>query len=186
MRETLLNNLNALIQMLSSEHGAFMTLVFIGSFFVVMVLFKNGFSFLGTLMIVFIRNYVVRDIRNIIYKKVVDLPIGFFTEERKGDIIARVTGDVAEIEYSIMTSLDMFFKNPIIIIITVTAMIFMSWQLTLFVFLLFPIAGSLIGIVGKRLKKASLHMQNKMGRFFPSWKKPWGDCALSKPSTPNR
>jgi ATP-binding cassette, subfamily B, bacterial MsbA len=166
LRATLMNNLNAFIQQLNSDQGVFLTLVLIGSFFVIMVLFKTGFNFLGTLMIVFIRNYVVRDIRNLIYKKVVDLPIGFFTEERKGDIIARVTGDVVEIESSIMTSLDMFFKNPIIIIITVTAMIFMSWQLTLFVFILFPVAGALIGIIGKQLKKASLSMQNRMGEIL--------------------
>jgi subfamily B ATP-binding cassette protein MsbA len=183
IREVLLNNLNALIQQISSEHGAFIVLVFIGSFFVIMVLFKTGFNFLATLMIVFIRNYVVRDIRNIIYRKVVDLPIGFFTEERKGDIISRVTGDVAEIEYSIMTSLDMFFKNPIIIVITVTVMIFMSWQLTLFVFIFFPIAGSLLGIIGKRLKKASLNMQNKMGEILSAVEETLGGLRIIKAFT---
>jgi subfamily B ATP-binding cassette protein MsbA len=166
LKAVLINNMNALIQQLSATHNPFTILLFIGIFFIIMVLFKTGFNYLATLMMVFIRNFVVRDIRNIIYKKVVDLPIGFFSEERKGDIIARVTGDVAEIEYSIMTSLDMFFKNPIIIIITVIAMVFMSWQLTLFVFVLFPVAGSLIGIIGKRLKKASLQMQNKMGEIL--------------------
>lgn len=183
MRATLMNNLNAFIQQLSTDNGAFMTLVFIGTFFVVMVLFKTGFSFLGTLMIVFIRNYVVRDIRNLIYQKVVDLPIGFFTEERKGDIMARVTGDVSEIEYSIMTSLDMFFKNPIIIIITITAMIFMSWQLTLFVFVLFPVAGALIGIIGKRLKKSSLSMQNRMGEILSVVEETLGGLRIIKAFT---
>jgi ATP-binding cassette, subfamily B, bacterial MsbA len=166
LKSELINNLNALIQQLSNAHSPVMVLLFIGVFFVVMVLFKTGFTYLATLMMVYIRNYVVRDIRNIIYRKVVDLPIGFFTQERKGDIMARTTGDVSEIEYSIMSSLDMFFKNPIIIIITVGFMVFMSWQLTLFVFILFPVAGSLIGIIGKRLKRASMRLQNKMGEIL--------------------
>ena len=156
LREALVNNLYASVQQLSTIHGTFKTLVFIGLFFILMVLFKTGFHYLASLTMVFIRNHVVRDIRNLMYRKVVDLPIGFFTEERKGDIISRITGDVTEIENSVMTSLDMFFKNPIIIIITVVAMIFMSWQLTIFVFILFPIAGSLIGIIGKKLRQASL------------------------------
>jgi ATP-binding cassette, subfamily B, bacterial MsbA len=183
LRITLLNNMNAFIQQLSSDHGALTTLVFIGTFFVVMVMFKTGFNFLGTLMMVFIRNYVVRDIRNLIYRKVVDLPIGFFTEERKGDIMARVTGDVSEVEYSIMTSLDMFFKNPIIIIITVIAMIALSWQLTLFVFVLFPIAGGLIGIIGKRLKRSSLGMQNKMGEILSAVEETLGGLRIIKAFT---
>lgn len=166
VRETLVNNLYAFVQQISTDLGAFKVLVFIGIFYILMVLFKTGFHYLASLTMVFIRNHVVRDIRNMLYLKVVDLPIGFFTEERKGDIIARITGDVTAIENSIMTSLDMFFKNPIIIIITVTFMIFMSWQLTIFVFVLFPVTGALIGIIGKKLRQASFRAQTQMGAIL--------------------
>ena len=180
LREALVNNLYASVQQLSTIHGTFKTLVFIGLFFILMVLFKTGFHYLASLTMVFIRNHVVRDIRNLMYRKVVDLPIGFFTEERKGDIISRITGDVTEIENSVMTSLDMFFKNPIIIIITVVAMIFMSWQLTIFVFILFPIAGSLIGIIGKKLRQASLKAQNKMGVILSTIEETLGGLRIIK------
>jgi subfamily B ATP-binding cassette protein MsbA len=180
LRDTLVNNLYALVQNLSADYGALKTLIFIGMFFIFMVLFKTGFNYLGSLMMVYIRNYVVRDVRNLLYSKVVALPIGFFTEERKGDIIARITGDVTEIENSIMTSLDMFFKNPIIIIITVTAMIFMSWQLTVFVFVLFPVAGALIGIIGKRLRQASLKSQTKMGEILSTIEETLGGLRIIK------
>ena len=180
LREALVNNLYASVQQLSTVHGTLKTLVFIGLFFILMVLFKTGFHYLASLTMVFIRNHVVRDIRNLMYRKVVDLPIGFFTEERKGDIIARITGDVTEIESSVMTSLDMFFKNPIIIIITVVAMIFMSWQLTIFVFVLFPVAGSLIGIIGKKLRQASFKAQTKMGVILSTIEETLGGLRIVK------
>ena len=180
LRETLVNNLYAFVQQFSADYGALRMLIFIGLFFILMVLFKTGFHYMASLTMVFIRNHVVRDIRNMMYKKVVDLPIGFFTEERKGDIIARITGDVTEIENSIMTSLDMFFKNPIIIIITVSAMVFMSWQLTIFVFVLFPAAGALIGIIGKKLRQASLKAQTKMGMILSTIEETLGGLRIIK------
>ncbi len=180
LRDALVNNLYAFVQELSAHHGTLKTLAFIGLFFTLMVLFKTGFHYLASLTMVFIRNFVVRDIRNILYRKVVDLPIGFFTEERKGDIIARITGDVTEVESSIMTSLDMFFKNPIIIIITVVAMIFMSWQLTIFVFILFPLAGALIGIIGKKLRQASFKAQTKMGVILSTIEETLGGLRIVK------
>jgi len=180
LRDILVNNLYALVQNLSADYGALKTLMFIGLFFIFMVLFKTVFSYLGSLTMVYIRNFVVRDIRNLLFSKVVALPIGFFTEERKGDIIARITGDVTEIENSIMTSLDMFFKNPIIIIITVTAMIFMSWQLTIFVFILFPAAGALIGIIGKKLRQASFRSQTKMGEILSTIEETLGGLRIIK------
>jgi subfamily B ATP-binding cassette protein MsbA len=118
---------------------------------------------LGSYHIIDIRNGVVRDMREQIYSKIVSLPIPFFTEEKKGDIIARSTGDVQEVENSIMNSLDMFLKNPILIIVALVAMIIMSPQMTLFVFILLPIAGGIIGRIGKSLKKKSRLGQNKMG-----------------------
>ena len=110
-----------------------------------------------------IRTGVVRDIRNQINSKITKLPLGFFSEERKGDIIARISGDVNEIESSIMSSLDMLFKNPILIIIYLVGMIAISWQLTLFVFILLPIAGYIMGQVGKKLKRQSFEGQQKWG-----------------------
>jgi len=180
LRTVAINNFYAYIQYLSDTYAPFKTLVFVAVFFIIMVLLKTGFHYLSSLTMVAIRNNVVRDIRNMLYKKVLSLPIGFFTEERKGDIIARMTGDVAEIESSVLTSLDMFFKNPIIIIFTVATMIFVSWQLTLFVFILFPVAGALIGIIGKKLKQASLRSQNQMGTILSTIEESLGGLRVIK------
>ena len=106
---------------------------------------------------------IVRDIRNSMYEKILRLPIGFFTGERKGDVMARMSGDVAEIEASVMASLDMLFKNPVMIIVCLSTMIFISWQLTLFVLILLPLAGLMMGEVGKRLKRKSFEAQEKWG-----------------------
>ncbi len=179
-KDDIMNNLYAFIGNLSKTYGEVSTLIYIGLFLILMVLFKTGFTFLASFSMVKIRNNVVRDIRNKMYKKIVHLPIGFFSEERKGDIIARVTGDVTEIEHSVMTSLDMFFKNPIIIVITIIAMVFMSWQLTLFVFILFPIAGAIIGFIGKSLKKSSLKGQNKMGEILSTIEESLGGLRIIK------
>jgi ATP-binding cassette, subfamily B, bacterial MsbA len=130
-------------------------LVFIGIFIILTVFLKVGFYYLGNYIIVLIRNGVVRDIRSQIYRKILGLPLGFFSDERKGDIMARMTGDVAEVENSIMNSLDMMIKNPILILVSVAVMVYMSWSLTLFVFVMFPIAGYIIGRIGKSLKKES-------------------------------
>ena len=113
-----------------------------------------------------IRTGVVRDIRNRINRKITELPLGFFSEERKGDIIARVSGDVNEIETSIMSSLDMLFKNPILILIYLLSMFLISWQLTLFVLALLPVAGYVMGLIGKKLKKKSLLGQNQWGALM--------------------
>lgn len=141
-------------------------LVYIGIFLMIMVFLKVLFTYLALYMIVPLRNGVVRDIRNQIYRKILELPIGFFSEERKGDIIARMTGDVQEIDNSIMSSLEMLLKDPLIILISLAFMIYMSWSLTLFVFLLLPVVGYLIGKVGKSLKKPSMRGQNKMGELL--------------------
>lgn len=138
-------------------------LIFIGIFIVITVFLKVGFQYLANYMIVVIRNGVVRDIRSKIYRKILKLQLGFFSDERKGDIMARMTGDVTEVENSIMNSLEMMIKNPILILVSLGVMIYMSWSLTLFVFVLFPIAGYIIGRIGKSLKKESRKGQNKMG-----------------------
>jgi len=141
-------------------------LVLIGIFIIITVFLKVAFYFLANYMIVLIRNGVVRDIRSKIYRKIMNLQLGFFSDERKGDIIARMTGDVTEVENSIMNSLDMMIKNPILILVSVLVMVYMSWSLTLFVFLTFPVAGYLIGMIGKSLKKESRKGQEKMGQIL--------------------
>src|SRR5512145_1453594 len=165
-KDALINNVYSLITRISETQGGTITLIYIGIFLVLMVFFKVGFTYLANYNIVFLRNYVIRDIRNVIFNKTVSLPIGFFTEEHKGDIMSRVTGDVQEVEASIMNSLDMILKNPVIILVAVVIMIVMSWQLTLFVFVLFPIVAVIIGRIGKTLKKRSLAGQNKMGELL--------------------
>ncbi|KOH45762.1 ABC transporter ATP-binding protein [Sunxiuqinia dokdonensis] len=138
-------------------------LIYIGIFIIIMVFLKVGFTYLASFVMVYLRNGVVRDIRAQMYRKILQLPLGFFSDERKGDIMARMTGDVQEVENSVMNSLEMLFKNPVIIIISLLAMLYMSWSLTLFVFVLLPIAGYIIGRVGRSLKKTSLKGQDKMG-----------------------
>jgi subfamily B ATP-binding cassette protein MsbA len=164
--EILEHNLYAYITKISESHSAVLVLVYIGIFLIFMVFLKVSFTYLASFYIVYIRNGVVRDIRNQINKKILNLPIGFFTEEKKGDIISRMTGDVQELEVSVMNSLDMLFKNPMIILLSIITMVIMSWKLTLFVLLLFPISGTIIGRIGKSLKKRSLAGQNKMGELL--------------------
>ncbi len=164
--ESIKNNIMYQLSNIIVKFGNEKALIYIGVFLVIMVFFKVLFTYLALYVLVPLRNGVVRDIRNQIYLKILELPIGFFSEERKGDIIARMTGDVQEIDNSIMSSLEMLLKDPLLIIVSLGAMIYMSWSLTLFVFLLLPVVGYLIGKVGKSLKKPSMHGQNKMGELL--------------------
>ncbi len=157
---------NYLISQIIQKFSHEKALIFIGIFIVITVFLKTGFYYLANYMIVAIRNGVVRDIRSKIYRKILKLPLSFFSDERKGDIIARMTGDVTEVENSIMDSLDMMIKNPILILVSIIVMIYMSWSLTLFVLIMFPIAGYIIGRIGKSLKKESRKGQNKMGEIL--------------------
>jgi subfamily B ATP-binding cassette protein MsbA len=184
--EAVQNNIFYYITQISNTKGASVALVYIGLFLVLMVMFKTGFAYLASFSMVNIRNNVVRDIRQRIFRKIISLPLSFFSNERKGDVIARMTGDVGEIEVSIMNSLDMFFKNPIIIIISITTMLFMSVPLTLFVFILFPLAGTLIGRIGKSLKKRSKKGQNKMGEILSSIEETLGGLRIIKAFTAER
>ena len=160
---SLTENANYYISFIIQKYNYEKALIFIGLFIVVTVFLKVAFYYLANYMIVVIRNGVVRDIRSLIYRKILQLPLGFFSDERKGDIMARMTGDVTEVENSIMNSLDMMIKNPILILVSVVVMIYMSWSLTLFVLIMFPIAGYIIGKIGESLKKESMKGQNKMG-----------------------
>lgn len=160
------NNLYYYITTFKLEHGAGLTLLYIGIFTIVTTMLKVGFYYLGAYQAVYIRNGVVKDIREQIYNKILRLALPFFSEERKGDIISRITGDVTEVENSIMSSLDMFLKNPVIIVVLLVSMLLMSPTMTLFIFLVLPIAGFAIGRVGKSLKKVSRQGQDKMGMIL--------------------
>ncbi len=155
----LMNNLNFLVNGLIAKYGQTTTLLFIGLFLAVTTAMKTGAYFLSSATIIPIRTGVVRDIRNQLYRKITSLPLGFFSEERKGDIIARMSGDVQEVESSIMSSLDMLFKNPILIIIYFSTLLFVSWQLTLFTIVFVPIFGWFMGLVGRKLKRRSMEAQ---------------------------
>ena len=160
LKEVLANNADYYVTQLIANVGATTTLLLIGLFLAFTTFLKTGAYFLSSATIIPIRTGVVRDIRNQLYHKITSLPIGFFSEERKGDIIARMTGDVGEIESSIMSSLDMLFKNPILIIAYFTALIFISWQLTLFTLVFVPIFGWFMGYVGRKLKRKSIAAQS--------------------------
>jgi len=157
--EIVSNNANHLVQEMIMSWGPTTTMLVIGLFLAVATFLKTGAYFLSSATIVPIRTGVVRDIRNQLYQKINTLPLGFFSEERKGDIIARMSGDVQEIENSIMASLDMLFKNPILIISYFAALLVVSWQLTLFTLFFVPVFGWFMGFVGKKLKAKSIKAQ---------------------------
>ena len=159
IQEVLMNNMNYYVNGLIDQFGQTTTLLFIGLFLAVMTFLKTGAYFLSAATIIPIRTGVVRDIRNQLYQKITALPLGFFSEERKGDIIARMSGDVQEIENSIMASLEMLFKNPILIVSYFAALIFISWELTLFTLIIVPIMGWFMGWVGRKLKAQSIKAQ---------------------------
>ena len=157
--KVLMNNMNYYVNQLISQVGPTTTLLIIGLFLVFMTALKTGAYFLSSATIVPIRTGVVRDIRNQLYQKITSLSLGFFSEERKGDIIARMSGDVQEIESSIMSSLDMLFKNPILIVVYFAVLLITSWQLTLFTIIFVPIFGWFMGLVGRKLKQKSIKAQ---------------------------
>ena len=154
-----MNNLNYFVNGLIADYGQTTTLLFIGLFLALTTALKTGAYFLSSATIIPIRTGVVRDIRNQLYQKITSLPLGFFSEERKGDIIARMSGDVQEVESSIMSSLDMLFKNPILITVYFGTLLFVSWQLTLFTIVFVPVFGWFMGLVGRKLKRKSMEAQ---------------------------
>ena len=159
IKEVLSNNVDYYVQQLINSCGATTTLLLIGLFLALTTFLKTGAYFLSSASIIPIRTGVVRDIRNHLYQKITSLHLGFFSEERKGDIIARMSGDVQEIENSIMSSLDMLFKNPILIGFYFGTLVFISWQLTLFTLIFVPIFGWFMGFVGRKLKQKSIKAQ---------------------------
>ena len=158
-QDVLMNNMNYYVNGMIADIGPTTTLLLIGLFLAFMTMLKTGAYFLSSATIIPIRTGVVRDIRNQLYRKITSQSLGFFSEERKGDIIARMSGDVQEIENSIMSSLDMLFKNPILIIGYFAMLLFISWQLTLFTLLIVPVMGWFMGFVGRKLKRKSIKAQ---------------------------
>ena len=184
--DALLNNFYYYTQEAIALWGPSTTLALLAATLVVMTALKTGTTFLSSYFIVPMRSGIVRDIRNVLYDKIVSLPISFFTTERKGDVMARMSGDVAEIENSIMASLDMLFKNPVLIIVYLATMIIISWKLTLFVLILLPVAGFAMGRIGKRLKRTSYEGQQQWGVIMSYIEETLGGLRIIKAFTAER
>ena len=184
--DALLNNFYYYTQEAIALWGPSTTLALLAATLVVMTALKTGTTFLSSYFIVPMRSGIVRDIRNVLYDKIVSLPISFFTTERKGDVMARMSGDVAEIENSIMASLDMLFKNPVLIIVYLATMIIISWKLTLFVLILLPVAGFAMGRIGKRLKRTSFEGQQQWGVIMSYIEETLGGLRIIKAFTAER
>lgn len=183
MKEVVTNNFGYFVSRLIETEGASYTLIILGVYLVLMTLLKVGATYLGGFFLVPIRTGVVRDLRNQLNAKILALPLGFFSEERKGDVLARITGDVGEVENSVMSSLDLLLKNPILIFVYLGSMLVISWQLTLFVFLVLPIAGFVMGRVGKSLKRTSLEAQNQWGQLISQVEETLGGLRIVKAFT---
>ena len=160
-KEVLLNNLQYFMNDFVAAHGESLMLLLLGVFLIFMTLLKTASYFASSAAIIPLRTGIVRDLRTRMYDKVVSLPLGFFSKERKGDIIARMTGDVMEVENSIVTSLDMLIKNPIFIVIYFATLLYVSWELTLFTICVTPVLGWIMGAIGRKLKAGSLVVQQR-------------------------
>lgn len=180
LKEVAVNNFYYANQCVIEQYGSSTALAALALLLVFMTMLKTGTTYLASYFIIPMRNGVVRDIRNLMYRKILALPIGFFTNERKGDVLSRISVDVNEIEVSVMASIDMIFKNPIMIIVCLGMMIFLSWQLTLFVLILLPIAGLVMGKVGKRLKRKSLQAQQQWGVILSTVEETLGGLRIIK------
>ena len=180
INDVAINNFYYYVQESIAKFGPDNTLALLAAALVVMTALKTGTSYLSSYFMVPLRSGIVRDLRNYMYEKITVLPIGFFTSERKGDVMARMSGDVAEIEFSIMSSLDMLFKNPVMIIVCLVAMFAISWQLTVFVFILLPIAGYIMGKVSKKLKRTSFEGQTQWGVLMSTIEETLGGLRIVK------
>ena len=180
LKDVAINDFYYYTQEAINHFGPEWTLALLGTMLVIMTGLKTGTAYLSSYFIIPLRSGIVRDIRNFVFDKITTLPISFFTSERKGDVMARMSGDVAEIENSVMSSLDMMFKSPVMIIVCVSMMIAISWQLTIFVFVLLPIAGFAMGRIGKRLKAQSLAGQTQWGVLMSNIEETLGGLRIIK------
>ena len=181
--KALVNNFGYWVTQLIEQEGASYALVVLGIYLVVMTLLKVSATYLADFFLIPIRTGVVRDLRNQLNRKILALPLGFFSDERKGDVLARITGDVGEVENSVMSSLDLLLKNPILIIVYLSTMLMISWELTLFVFLVLPLAGFIMGRVGKTLKRSSLEAQTQWGGLISQVEETLGGLRIVKAFT---
>ena len=174
------NNIYAYIEALINQHGASTALMLLGVYLIIMTLLKTLSAFLASASLVPIRTGILRDIRNTIYRKITSLHLGYFSHEKKGDIISRITNDVVEVEASIISSLETIFKNPIMILLYLIVLFTMSWRLTIFVLILLPISGLLIGRIGKSLKRKSLLGQQLSGELIAQIEETLGGLRVVK------
>lgn len=179
-KEVIMNNATYYMNEMTADYGASTVLLLMGFFLVFMTLLKTASYFASSAAIIPLRTGIVRDLRTKLYDKVVSLPIGFFSKERKGDIIARMTGDVAEVENSIVSSLDMLIKNPIFIVIYFSTLLYVSWQLTLFTICVIPVMGWIMGSIGRKLKAKSLVVQQKLGETTSQMEETLGGLRIIK------
>jgi len=178
--DALTNNVSYSIEQTIQHVGPNLALVYLGTFLLIMTAIKVGTAYYGSYFMIPIRTGVLRDLRAQLYKKIISLPIGFFTDERKGDIMSRMTGDVSEVEASIMSSLDMMFKNPITIVFNLVVLFTISWELTIVVLLLLPFSGYLIGKIGKSLKRRSAVGQEQTGELLSQIEETLGGLRVVK------
>lgn len=179
-KEVLMDNVTFYLNEMTADYGASMVMLLLGLFLVFMTLLKTASYFGSSAAIIPLRTGIVRDMRTKVYDKVVSLPIGFFSKERKGDIIARMTGDVSEVENSIVTSLDMLIKNPIFIVIYFGTLVYISWELTLFTICVIPVLGWVMGSIGRKLKAKSLVAQQKLGETTSQLEETLGGLRIIK------
>ena len=179
-KEVITNNGYAYVQELVATHGPFVTLVIMGVALIVMTGLKTFGYFASSAVMIPLRTGVVRDIRIEVYRKVLRLPLGFFTQERKGDIIARMSSDVGTVENSITSSADMLIRYPIAVVVCFSTMIFVSWQLTLFVIIVAPLAGYVMGAISRKLKSQSMKVQNLWGEILTQLDETLGGLRIIK------
>ncbi|MCM1022410.1 MAG: ABC transporter ATP-binding protein/permease [Muribaculum sp.] len=180
LKEIAINNFYYYTQIMIERWGASGALAGLAVLLVVMTLLKTGATYMSSYAIIPMRSGIVRDMRNFMYAKITRLPIGYFTEANKGDVMARMTSDVSEIENSIMSSLDMFFKDPIMILVCLATMIMISWQLTVFVLILLPLSGYVMGKIGKHLKHQSYLGQTQWGVLMSNIEETLGGLRIIK------
>lgn len=186
MKDILVNNLYYYTTQFIDSYGASTTLLLIGSFLVVATLLKTAAYFASVAVMVPLRTGIVRDIRTSIYTKITTLPVAFFSDERKGDIIARMSGDVGEVENSIMGSLEMLIKNPILLICYFSVLLYTSWELTLFTILVLPLMGWIMGNIGRKLKRQSLDAQERWSETMSQLEETLGGIRIIKAFTAER
>lgn len=180
VKDVAINNFYYYVSEMIQHNGPSLTLLFLGLFLAGMTLLKTSCYFASSAVMIPLRTGVVRDIRIMVYTKVMSLPLGFFSEERKGDIMARMSGDVGEVESSITSSLDMLIKNPILILFYFTTLLITSWQLTLFTLLVLPGMGWVMGTVGKKLKRQSHEAQSKWSETMSQLEETLGGLRIIK------